>query len=64
MTVGELIAELQKADPGATVRLTVQNPKDSASTKDVSVEGPDGDREVTLSGWVASDDEDAWFPEG
>ncbi len=62
MTVKELVEALQRVDQDAIVRLTVQNPKDSASTRDVSVGDPDGNREIILSGWVASDDEDAWFP--
>ena len=62
MTVKELIEELSRQDPDATVRLSVSNPKDSASTDDVPgvVVGDAG--EVIISGWVASDNEGAWMP--
>lgn len=48
----------------APVRVLIQNPKDSAWTSDVTVNlaTSDAGRRVTIRGWVASDDRDAFAP--
>ncbi len=57
MTASELIAQL-RALPGDTViTVAVADPKDTAFSRDVSV-----DASGRVSGWVASDDEDACAP--
>lgn len=62
MTVKELIEELSRKDPGATVRLRISDPKDAASTDDVAGLVPGEEGEVVIAGWVASDNEGAWMP--
>ena len=57
MLVKEMIELLQHAPPDAVVRLTISNPKDSAWTTDVAVSD-----HGKILGWVASDDQEAFFP--
>ncbi|MDP1711807.1 MAG: hypothetical protein Q8K86_05060 [Candidatus Nanopelagicaceae bacterium] len=62
MTVAELIEQLKQQEPDALVSLSIRDPKDSAFTKaEIAVKKED-DNVVTVSGWVASDDEDAFAP--
>jgi len=64
MIVSELIALLQKADPRSEVTVRLESPKDAGYSKDVSCEMGDDGKGVTVSAWCASDDEEAWFPDG
>jgi hypothetical protein len=62
MTVAELIAELQKQNPEATVSMSIGDPKDTAYTDDVSVRATEDG--VKIDGWVSSDNEEAFAPWG
>lgn len=64
MLVKEMIEALQKADPEAEVTMSIGNPKDTAYTDDVSCEVTAEGKAVQVRGWVASDNEEAWFPDG
>jgi len=59
MKVAELISELQKVDPNAEVILRIGGPKDTAYTNEIT-----GVHGGTISGWAASDNEEAWIPDG
>lgn len=60
MTAAELIAKLQKIDPNTKISIKIESPKDSAWTGYfLNTLKEDG----VIRGWVASDDEDAFFPE-
>lgn len=63
MKVKEMIAELQKADPEAGLTMSIGNPKDTAYTDDISV-NVSAQGECSIVGWVSSDNEEAWFPDG
>jgi hypothetical protein len=60
MTVSEMIELLQSADPNSQVTMTIRDPKDAAFTDDVSVVFASDN--VTVVGWVASDNEEACAP--
>ena len=61
MKVAELIAELRKADPESEVTMMIGNPNDTAYTDDVRCDVTDGIVEIV--GWVASDNDAAFFPD-
>lgn len=61
MKVSELVAELMKLDQDLPVEILVWSAVDSAFTKaEIEVMTKEGCAQV--GGWVASDDEDAYFP--
>ena len=66
MTNHELARQLLN-EPECPVRLSIGNPNDSAYTSDLRVivvrEADNKLSHVRIEGWVASDDEDAYFPE-